>query len=244
MISEKKLYYINSGKRITGTNSRFSYLIDMGGVKYEYAAVLQANIPKSYYLVEEGYNYFFMTEGGILIPITVPPGNYTRTSLKKTLVPLMIENSLNDIIYDILIPSSGQVDDGKYIYTSSKPEIETSLIFTTYLYEALGFDKDSVNFFAEGKLKSRNVIKLQIEDTIYIHSDICSNGNDNVLQEIFTVSSPDYGNIVFQTPSYEAYSKKIISTSSNIFHFYLTDENDQEIELNGLNCNFTIVLYK
>lgn len=244
MISERRIYYVDSSKRVTGTNSRFSYIIDMNGVEYEYAAVLQANIPKSYYLVEEGYNYFFITENDILIPITVPPGNYTRSSLKKTIVPLMIENSLNEVIYDMIIPASGQPDDGKYLYTSDKPEIKISIILTTNLYEALGFNKDSVNTFVGGKLKSTNVIKLQIEDTIYIHSDLCTNGNDNILQEIFTVSSPDYGNIVFQTPSYKAYSKRIISTTSNIFHFYLTDENDQEIELNGLNCSFTIVLYK
>jgi hypothetical protein len=93
-------------------------------------------------------------------------------------------------------------------------------------------------------LVSSNVIKLQLEDSIFIHSDICTNGTDNILQEIFAVDSPDYGNIVFQTPDVMAYSKRLVGNKHNVYNFYITDEDSQEIDLNGLNVVFTLLLFK
>lgn len=248
MIRERKIFYVDSSKRLSGNNSDFTYLIEMSGVNYQYAVVLQANIPKSYYLVESGYNTITLQEGELLIEINVPAGNYTRQSLKTTLMNILNNSSALGYIYKIEIPKASEPDDGKYTFKvyddmDEKINVDVKLIFKDYLYEALGFDRNSTNVFINYKLKSTNVVKLQIEDSVYVHSDICTNGNDNILQEIFTISSPDYGNIVFQTPSFEAYSKRVIHNQSNTFRFYLTDEKDQPIELNGLNCILTLLLY-
>lgn len=243
MITDRKIFYIDSSKRLSGNNSDFTYLIDTRGDNYQYVVVLQANIPKSYYLVESGYNTFYLQEGNVNILITVPPGNYTRSSMKSTLVLILNEKSINNFIYRIDIPKVNEPDDGKYTFNVENPMVAVKFIFGDFLYEALGFNKNSTNVFINQKLKSTNVIKLQIEDSIYIHSDLCTNGNDNILQEIFTVNSPDFGNIVFRTPSVAAYSKKVLHNVSNTFRFYITDEKEQPIELNGINCIFTILLY-
>src|SRR5690606_2992054 len=102
-------------------------------------------------------------------------------------------------------------------------------------YEQFGFEPNTTYNFVANTLTSINVVKFQPKDTLYIHSDLCSNGTDNILQEIIGVESPSYGNLVFETPSLEGYAKDITMNSTNIYHFYLTDEDDNPIDLNGQN---------
>ena len=68
-----------------------------------------------------------------------------------------------------------------------------------------------------------NVVKFQLEDSIFIHSDISSNGNDNVLQEILGSQNTDFSAITYVCPDVEAYAKPIVSYTNNIYNFYLTD---------------------
>ena len=127
---------------------------------------------------------------------------------------------------------------------SNNEGIQPQLIFGDYLFEALGFDAFSSNNFIANQLVSTNVIKLQLEDSIFIHSNLVSNGTDNILQEIFSADAGDFSNIIFTTPDFEAYSKQITYNTSNVYNFYITDEEQRPINFNGLNVNFTIVLYK
>src|SRR5699024_3471995 len=95
IIRNKKLYYINSRNRLNGDNSEFSYQIELPTPNYyDHVVVLQAVIPKSYYLVQEGYNTFkimmFAYYQGDEYPagewiVNIPPGNYTRRSFQNVL---------------------------------------------------------------------------------------------------------------------------------------------------------------
>jgi uncharacterized protein YcfL len=106
----------------------------------------------------------------------------------------------------------------------------------------LGFDKNSSNSFVANVLTSDNVINLQKESTLYIHSDLVNNDDDNVLQDIFTSNSSDYGRITYVNPDIRLNSKRI-TTIDNVYRFYLTDENGLDINLNGLNWQMTLVLF-
>ena len=55
---QERIYYINSRNRISGTNSNFTYKIDINNIEPDRIAVLQANIPKSYYLIQDNANSF------------------------------------------------------------------------------------------------------------------------------------------------------------------------------------------
>jgi len=70
------------------------------------------------------------------------------------------------------------------------------------------------------------------------------NGVDDILQEILGVDSPSYGNIVFSTPSVEGYAKQISSNTNNVYRFFLSDEDNQPIYLNGQNIVFTLLFFK
>lgn len=246
-IERKKIFYVNSANRNNGTDSDFTYVFDLlSSDIYDKVTVLQMIIPKSYYLIQEGYNTFTLVENGVNIIITIPVGNYNRRSFQSVVQNILTSSSLNNWIYTISYSNSQtQTDNGKYTYNVSGNSSQPQFIFNTNLYEPMGFNKNSTNVFVGNNLVSTNVIKLQAEDTLYLHSDVCTNGNDSVLQEIFaSTGEASYANIHFENYAVESYAKNLVSNHKNIYRFYLTDENDQPINLNGQNFQFTIMFYK
>jgi hypothetical protein len=85
------------------------------------------------------------------------------------------------------------------------------------------------------------VVKFQLEDSLFIHSDIVRDGSDDVLQSIF-VASPDFSSITYLCPEYETGVKPITTAVSQVFRFSLTDENGRLIDLNGQNWQMTIMV--
>jgi hypothetical protein len=247
LITKQTIFYINSRNRISGNDSDFLYKIDIPkDSKYDKVCCLQMSIPKSYYLIKSG-EYFILQEDGKQAQIYVGAGNYTRKSFATILASALTFFSPNGLTYTVGYDTlSTSVDTGKYKFQHNSLTIQAGLIFdgTNDIYEHMGFDNNSNNKFTFSTLISKNVINLQRESTLYLHSDIVNNGNDSILQEVFATTTSDYSSIVFQQMDVEAYSKDITTNTNNVYRFYLSDENDKAIDLNGLNMVFTIVLYQ
>jgi hypothetical protein len=207
--------------------------------------VLQANIPKSYYLVQSTNNTFTLTELGVPYTVTVPIGNYTRTNLKTALTTLLTAASGNAWTYTVTIPSTSQVDLGKYTITVSGNSGQPSLTFpsTGNIHEICGFNAGSTNTFVAAVLISTNVVKLMREDTIYIHSDIVGGSTVSILQELYG-DGRDYDHIVFVNQNVPFYTKPLISNGNNVYRFYITNEDGDAIDLNGINWTMTLCVYK
>ena len=89
------------------------------------------------------------------------------------------------------------------------------------------------------------VIKLQSEDRLLIHSSIAANPSiDDVLVSINSTTSINYSSIAYECYAPEFYSHALSSQNNNTYRFTLTDENGELIQLNGLNMNMTLLLYK
>ena len=244
MISASRLFIINSRNRETGSNTNFTYKIELDRNDYTHVCVLQASIPKSYPLVEQGWNTFTLREGLIDTLITLTPGNYTVNSLITELESKLSTASPNNWTYSCQYPASTLPDTGLLTFTVSGNSSQPALLFTDYCYELLGFDINSTNTFVSNSLSSTNVIKLQVEDCLAIHSNICNNGINNILQEIYGNADPDYSAITYQCASLEACSRELNNTGSGIFYFTLTNEDDEIIDTRGININFSILVYK
>ena len=55
--------YIDSHSKINGTDTHFSHLVTLPARNsYDSVCVLQASIPKSFYLIASGFNTFLLTE--------------------------------------------------------------------------------------------------------------------------------------------------------------------------------------
>ena len=245
-ITKKRFFYINSANRVSGTDSNFIYNLNYPHDEdYNRAVILQASIPISYYTVESGYNSFTLQEGTSSVLISIPAGNYNQVSLQTVLQTQLNTLSPNHYVYAISFPNTQkQAQTGLYTFTvSGNGTTQPQFIFTTNLYQQLGFNENSTNSFTNNSLISTNVIKLIGEDALFIHSDLVANGDDNIIQEIYVNGNPTYSVVQFQTPDIQGYAK-LITTINSVYNFYLTDEFNNPIELNGQNCNFTLLLYK
>ena len=240
----KKIYYIDSNNRISGTAENMQYKIDMKNLDPDHCVVLSANIPKTYYILQDGYNKFSILENGVTTIITMTPGNYSRKTLKNELQTILNASSSQGWSYSISYASISQVDDGKYSFSvSGNGVLQPSFIFTnveSHIHEMMGFDKSSTNAFVSNSLKSVNVIKIIGEDTLYIKTDFCSGHAINTLQEIYSHNEPDYNNIRYMNSSPLFHAKEINNQGSSVFHFQITNENNTIMNLNG--CNWTMTL--
>lgn len=247
MLKNKRIFYVNSRERIEGTDNSFSFKIDLDPtVKYDSVCILSCNIPKSYYLVQDGYNTLTLTEDDTSIDIVVPPGNYSRRSFQFGLITLLNNSSPKNWVYSITYPTSG-VDTGKFMYAvSGNGMIQPTFTFPpkSSIYEQMGFDYNSSNTFIGDSLISTNVLKFQLENNLFIISDIVSGtmGNDVLLS--LPCGFPDYSDITYETKEIIAQSRPLNTNNNNIYRFSLVNEDKQFMFLNGLNMTFTLMVYQ
>ncbi len=247
--SFKQFLYINSQYRISGTGSSFAIEVQLPTTKdFDTVCMTQISIPVSYYLIRDGANDFMLTEGVTTVTIKVPAGNYNINSFTIAIAALLNANSPNGWVYTATYPNAfTQNNTGKITYTVVGNTSQPLLSFPgndSHLSEQFGFDRGSTISFAGNTLISANVCVFVNEDTLFIHSDICDNGSDDILQEIYTSNNAPLSIITYLCPDINGFSKRLKVSSNLIMNFYLTDENNKPIDLNGLNMLFTLLLYK
>ena len=123
-IDDFQYVYINSADRLSGSDADFTYSINLDpNNEFDHVTVKQIAVPKSYYSVSSGYNYFTLTELGFSIKVIIPAANYNRVSLA-----LVIASQLNAAsvslghgwTYVVSYPNANTVGDtGFYTYTVS-----------------------------------------------------------------------------------------------------------------------------
>ena len=99
LIISKRIFYVDSHNRLSGTHSNFNYYLDYKNEDYDHCVVLQATIPKAYYLVQPSKNTFVLDENGNQVVISLPIGNYSRTSFGFQLQYQLNTNSPNGYTY-------------------------------------------------------------------------------------------------------------------------------------------------
>jgi len=249
-MQSSNIYYINSIARTSGTPGNFTCEVQIPkSENYDRVTLLQANIPVSYYLVGVGYNTFQLVENNgvatTTTTITLVPGNYTANSFITVIVPLLNTASPNGWIYSITIPNGfTSSNTGKFTFTVSNNLTRQPSFVLNNMWEIFGFEQNSTNTFVGNTLTSTNVVKFVPEDSLMIHSDICDNGENSILQEVFGNNSVAFSNITYQCPDVLSYSRRLRTNQSNSYTFSLTDEHNRQVDLNGVNVIFTIVLFK
>lgn len=253
-IIEEQIIYINSKNKISGSDGSFDIVIDDidMNIEYDRVTVLDIILPKTYYIIPDGYNYFSLTEDDETVQITIPPGNCTRTSLATIIQSLLNSSSPKNYTYTISYENISQtIDTGKLMFkVTNNGGILPILTFNDSMYEQLGFNKNSSNQFVYDSLnniyylKSENVININLESTLFLRSTICQDNNNNILQNIITPLNTSFSYIVFYNQSPYEYSKKFSKNSSNKYNFTIINEDGRIIDFNGANIQITIKLYK
>ena len=252
LIKSQQIIHINSAFRNSGTDSDFTYTIPIKpDNEFTHCAVISVSIPKSYYLIPEGENTFIINENGSSFTITIPPGNYNITSFIYVLNNLF-QHTAGTNHYSVSFPDSrteGQT--GRMTFTHTNNQHNSEFVFQdNHLPEVMGFARGSTNQFIIGQnsssLVSSALCNFQRESTIFLHSDIGSNGGqDDILLEVFSSSNPDLSNINFENNgNLEEHSKLLTNNLTNNVRFSLSDEYRSGINLNGINMLITLCFYQ
>src|SRR4051812_44570228 len=112
--------YINSRDRISGTDENFTYNIQFPtGFDFTHVVCLNALIPKSYYLIQDGplENVFQLDENGTTVTVTVPIGSYLLSAFRTVIGNLLTAASPNLLTYTLTYPALSGADTGKWAYT-------------------------------------------------------------------------------------------------------------------------------
>ena len=270
-ISSKSMFYIDSQNRTSGSSGNFSINFAMPpNNRYDRIVVMQASIPKSFYLVSAPYNTFQLLEpgtsssgsstnifgsvstNGATKTITLTEGNYSKTNMIVCLQTMLsLASSLNSTlatqyVYNVGYPLMNQPNTGKFTYTvtnltTSQPQFIFPAGSTLYL--PMVFNRASTNIFSNSILPSQNVIRLQAKDTVFIKSNIVASSNKSFLKEIYTSANPDFSVITFSQNDVELNSKELLYKDNN-FSFSITDEDDNILNFNGQDVIFSICCYE
>lgn len=237
--------YIDSRKRLSGTDSNFSYQIQFSPDQdYTHITLLNALIPKSYYLIPEHNNTFQLQEGLQIVSIDIPIGNYFLQAWQSTLSSLLTANSPNGWVYNVTYPAATGADTGKLRYSVTNNTSQPSIIVSS-LFEPFGFFMNTTNTFINDSLNSTTVINLQSETRLLLHCSLVNNpAEDNVLISINATSNVSFSTISYINYAPEYRSHRITSQLSQTVSFSLTDESGNILDLNGLNMNLTLMFFK
>lgn len=249
---KKYIFYIDSDLRLspeTSTSSSFSYILYLPQ-DATHVSVMQATIPKSYYLVQSGNNTFTLKHGVTTYVITIPIGNYSMRKFKATLTSLL--NAASAFVYTVTYPgmSDDSAETGKFVYTvTGNAGVQPQFIFpsTSTLYRQMGFEEASTNTFVADTLTSTNVLDFDLVSAIYILSDICEAGvnqqqSSSVLQEIFAQNTVTYARIGFLNPCPELTAKPLMKDRT-VFTFSICDNDSRPLNLNGLQINLSLLVF-
>jgi hypothetical protein len=249
-LAEVHTYEVNSKHRISGTDGDFSFVFDatiLGLNSPETRVTLwKASIPLSWYNVQAGYNIVTVSSADLGSPAALifPPGNYNRRQLGAMTVSLLnTAFGLTPATFAYTRSSVPGCDDGRYVFTVSGTPNQPSLTFTNGLYEELGFLANTTHTFVANNLVSVAVTSLQGEANLYVRSSICQSQN-NILASISTGQSPTYGYVNYKVDNLLAFSVPFTFTASDIHTFALTNDDDDAINLNGVNWTMTLVVFK
>src|SRR5665647_775037 len=152
---------------------------------FTHVCVVDASIQKSYHLVQAGYNTFTVLENAVPRTIAITPACYSATVFATEVRTRLNTGAPAGWIYGMTKPTAAMPSTGKWTYTVTGSATQPSIVTTSNVYEQLGVNANSTYPFVAGALVSTNVMKMQSEDALYIHSDIVTDGVDDILQEIY-----------------------------------------------------------
>jgi len=243
MYDKSFIYHINSRDRIDGTPSNFTYKVEVSNGRldeYDSVVVLSASIPKSYYTFPTGRNTFTFTENSIDYTITITRGTYSATQLADYLSTELTNAGVNTYTATINLNSA------KFIFESNISTI-FSFTFGDYVASSLGFNPNTT--YTRGpfnRILAPNVCDVSPENDVYIRSNIVSGGinsNEDILIDIQASGVAPFGRIQLYNIDLPGYTKGL-NTSSNIYNFRITDEFNDELDLNGVDWTMSILFFK
>jgi hypothetical protein len=249
-----RIVNVDSSQRLSGTSTNFTINLNLPNYVQEFdrVAVNQISIPRSWYDVESGYNTFVLKEGTSSQTITIPAGMYNVNTLATTIATQLNSASVlngNSYTYTVAYPNSSlTVNNNLYTYTCSSSAKAIQFIFTTNLYQQMGFAQNTTNTFGGGSpntLTSVNSISISYINRLFLYSNCCNTAQNGYLQEILIAGQfPSTSFIYYEAQNFDINSKEFTNPQNNAFDFALYDRYGNIVNLHGLEIVFSLIFYK
>ena len=241
---------VDSSQRVSGTSSNFTINLNLPNFVQDFdrIALNQFSCPRSWYDVATAVNTFQFKEGiaGTLKTITVPVGMYNVNTLALSIASLLTTNSQNGYTYTVTYPNSSlTVNTNKLTFTSSNTSTVFYFIFTTSMFQQLGFSSNSTNSSTSGVLTSTNSISISYINRVFLASNACNTSYNSYLQEILIAGQyPSTSFVYYENLNYDTNSKEFTNPQNNCWDFTLYDRYGNIVDLNGLELVFSLIFYK
>lgn len=218
-----------------------NFLDDNNDALYVNINLIHAEIPVSYFILNEYNNGLYISVNGVLYYISLTLGNYSSSSFSAMFISLL--NAKNIGVFTMIInTATGQ-------FKLSCATTTTSFVLNPNLLSTcgglFGFKNStdtctSVNaaftfLYPADLLGFRNIKLCTNISTKNVDS---SQTSSNGLLNVIPVNSPPYGLIQFS--NYSNFSNKIDSQNISKLIIYLYNENNQLINFNGIHWSLTL----
>jgi len=231
--------YVDSDFRVTGVSHDFTYELSLPR-EYNRCAVLSANIPKSYYLIQSNNNTFIVVENSTPRTITVPIGNYSNVEFMTLTIALLNAGPLT-YTYSIDKPTT-------LITLTATGGVWNSINFpsTSALYRQLGYLEASSNIINGNTTTSTSIPLFQQTNICFIRSDVHDSQSSSlgagILQSISCINQPTMYSITYQ----HAGDLQIIAKPTSfkrLVKFTITDSDGFLLQLGNLPVNIEIIFF-
>ena len=237
---ENDLIFINSYNRLSGNSNNFQIDISnqiRSNINYDKVCLVNASIPKTYYLINNTSNKLIINEQGVDYTVIIQNGNYSILSLCSY---LNISSNLSQYGLSYSYFFSPNINTGKITITVTGNN-GNNVIFKFINEEnpalILGFDETTYTF--NNTITSPNIANFELTNSISICTDLIEN---NILFSL-TPNVLSYNYINYQNNSLEHTNKKI-SKLKNVITIYLIDNiSGKLLDLNGVNMSICICLF-
>ena len=231
LYSQSATTYLNGTLKSNVSFNFKNILRDEPDIIYSTIGISSAQIPVSYFTVNE-YNNVLVTNLGI---VTITSGNYTASTLRTELTTQLIAIGITGMVVTIS-PTTGRLT-----FTASAP----FTFIPSPAFDILGFDY--VNYTSVANIITApyllNLLGIQ---QLRINSSAlaCSNSNSTQMGEsnligVVQSTAPPYGMILYANQtSYSVLRNKNIS----LIDIQILDENSNYVDFNNIDWTITIQL--
>jgi hypothetical protein len=234
-----KIISIDSKLRDQGTSSDFSIVTQMPfNNNYNRCSILEAEIPKTYYTISDSdaATIQVVEVAGLTFTIVMDKGRNYNASQFATVLETELDGSASTRDYTVTFNNT----TGKFVISSNVGEFSFDPL-TPQMKKYTGFPAAVTS--ASGIVISTNVVNIQKTDVVYIRCTFARNDNDNTLLTMYPNGVPDFSVIKYDSSDPAASSATLTNNQNGRLEFDLQDENNQNIDLNGVDCRFKLLLY-
>ena len=237
--TERVVLYIDSSRRLSGTSENFTIQLQNKIDKIQQAEVFSAEVPYTFYGITSTTNQITWVDGSeTQYTASISPGNYPITTFINTL-----QSSMNAVMPGFTIA---------YIKETYKLRFQNSTTFRiasvgTTMAKKIGLTGPTT---ASTSVVMPGVVNLSGPRYLLIKSQrltrpkitrpFSNSAQDDILYKIPISGGP--GDIMIEKNIYTNLLKYGVRQTIDILDFQLTDEDHNQIDLNGLDWSLSVNL--